>query len=453
MSKENYERPIIIKHQSGLANKFGRSRTVKTMAQIDGMSVKSLSEKYGSPLFVFSERTIRENYQNALRAFSLRYPKVQFAWSYKTNYLDAICKIFHDEGSWAEVVSEYEYEMAKRNGMSGNKILFNGPYKPYQSLKTAVKDDARIHIDHYEELYTLEKIAEEENIIINVTLRLNMDTGIYPSWDRFGFNYDNNEALDAARRIYAGKKLKVTGVHAHIGTFIIEPSAYRVQVEKLVEFSKRIEAEMGFRVEYIDIGGGFPSNSTLHSMYISGEEANPPIDAYAEAITSALLAGNFDPDKLPMLVLETGRSLIDSAGYAITTVAGNKRLANGTRSIIIDAGVNILFTSFWYKHNIYPVEEKSGLFEETIVYGPLCMNIDVIQPSLRLPSLVAGDLLVIAPVGAYNVTQWLQFIRMRPGVVLIGMKGEIEEIRLPETVDFIKTPERTPEWIKRKNAL
>ena len=164
MSKENYERPIIIKHQSGLANKFGRSRTVKTMAQIDGMSVKSLSEKYGSPLFVFSERTIRENYQNALRAFSLRYPKVQFAWSYKTNYLDAICKIFHDEGSWAEVVSEYEYEMAKRNGISGNKILFNGPYKPYQSLKTAVKDDARIHIDHYEELYKIGRASCRERV-------------------------------------------------------------------------------------------------------------------------------------------------------------------------------------------------------------------------------------------------------------------------------------------------
>ena len=81
-----------------------------------------------------SEKTIRQTYRNAVKAFKTRYPKVQFAWSYKTNYLDAICKTFHQEGSWAEVVSGFEYDKAIRNGVDGSKIIFNGPDKTEEDL-------------------------------------------------------------------------------------------------------------------------------------------------------------------------------------------------------------------------------------------------------------------------------------------------------------------------------
>ncbi len=447
MQKETYERPVIIKHQSGLANKFGRSRAMRTMSQIDGIPVSQITEKYGSPVFVFSEETIRRNYRQAYRSFSMRYPKVQFAWSYKTNYMDAICRIFHSEGSWAEVVSEYEYEMAVRNGITGDRIIYNGPYKPCEFLRKAVDDGAHIHVDNYDELCTLEKIAREENKAINLSLRLNMDTGIYPSWDRFGFNYDSGEAMAAARRMFTGGKLNLVGVHAHIGTCVLDPAAYKIEVEKLVAFVKGVESQFDFAIEYIDIGGGFPSNSTLHEQYTSGDDANPPVDAYAEIITSALLASYSSSDSLPLLILETGRALIDNAGYMITSVVANKRLANGARSIIVDAGVNTLLTSFWYKHNVYPEKETSAMLEETIIYGPLCMNIDVIRPSIRLPSMNIGDLLVLAPVGAYNVTQWLQFIRMRPAVVLIGENNEVVKIRDKENIDAIKHFEHIPEWL------
>ena len=123
MSRKPYIRPTIIKHVSGLANKFGRAQSMRTMSTIDGVPVKDLAARFGSPVFVFSERTVRKTVREALRVFSVRYPKVQFAWSYKTNYLDAICRIFHQEGSWAEVVSEFEYEMARRNGIPGDHIL------------------------------------------------------------------------------------------------------------------------------------------------------------------------------------------------------------------------------------------------------------------------------------------------------------------------------------------
>ncbi|MBW2169444.1 MAG: diaminopimelate decarboxylase, partial [Deltaproteobacteria bacterium] len=292
-------------------------------------------------------------------------------------------------------------------------------------------------------------IGAEQDHPIEVGIRVNMDTGIYPSWDRFGFNLDNGEAMNAAQRIQAGGKLKLTGLHAHIGTFVTEASAYKNEAAKLAAFSRAIEKDLGTTVEYIDVGGGFASINTLHEQYSPGTDMNPSIEVYADAITSSILEAGFSPDRLPLLILETGRALIDEAGYLLCTVVGNKRLPNGNRTIIVDAGMNILFTSFWYKHEVMPAEEKGGMFEETVIYGPLCMNIDVIRPSIKFPAMDLGDVLVIHPVGAYNVAQWMQFIRMRPAVVLIGENGDPDIIREAETIDTVKGPERLPDRLRQ----
>jgi diaminopimelate decarboxylase len=450
MGKKKYERPTIVRHMAGFGNKFGRAQRPRIKKEIEGVLVRDLIRHYGSPVFVFSEKTIRMNFRRALNAFNVRYPKVQFAWSYKTNYLDAVCRIFHQEGSWAEVVSEFEYEMAKRNGIVGEKIIYNGPYKPEAALYTAVREGARIHVDHYDELYLLEKISKDIGKPVDAGIRVNMDTGIYPSWDRFGFNLDSGEAMNAVRRIQAGGKLRLTGLHSHIGTFVTEPAAYRNEASKLAAFAASINREFGFIVEYIDVGGGFASKNTLHAQYAPGRETNPTIDDYAEAVTSGLFEHGFPPDKLPMLILETGRALIDESGYLLTTVIGNKRLPNGSHTMIVDAGVNLLFTSAWYKHDVMPAEEKEGIMEEKSICGPLCMNIDVISPAVNLPVMDIGDALVIHPVGAYNVTQWMQFIRMRPAVVLVGENRVVDIIREAESLDMVKIPEHVPERLNLK---
>lgn len=453
MAKKKYERPTIIRHISDIANKFGRAKKQRVKKEIDGVSVRGLVNEYGSPVFVFSEKTIRKSFRHALRCFTVRYPRVQFAWSYKTNYLDAVCRIFHQEGSWAEVVSEYEYEMARRNGLSGEKIIYNGPYKPESSLRNAILEGARIHMDHYDELYAIEKISEELGRRVDVGIRINMDAGIYPTWDRFGFNLENGEAMNAARRVKASSKLRLAGLHCHIGTFIMDSPAYGSETAKLASFAHSLEKDFGLMVDYIDVGGGFASSNTLNDQYAPGSDTNPSVDMYADAITSSLLEAGFPPDRLPLLVLETGRALIDEAGFLITSVVGNKRLPNGVRSIIVDAGLNALFTAFWYKHEIMTTEEKEGMFEEAAIYGPLCMNIDVLRPSIRFPSIEVGEPLVICPVGAYNVTQWMQFIRMRPPVVLIGESGKVDLIREAETIHTLKDLEHVPHHLMNSEML
>jgi diaminopimelate decarboxylase len=215
----------------------------------------------------------------------------------------------------------------------------------------------------------------------------------------------------------------------------------------MAAFARRA-ASLGYTIENIDVGGGFASRNTLHQQYAPGEEANPSFDSYAEAISGALIKADFATESPPTLVLETGRALVDEAGTLLTTVIGNGRLPSGQRSTVVDAGVNLLFTSFWYKHKVQPTREFHGRLEETVLYGPLCMNIDCLRPSVHLPVMQTGESLAISPVGAYNVTQWMQFIRMRPAVVLIGREGEVCRIREAETINALKDHEHLPEWLR-----
>jgi diaminopimelate decarboxylase len=444
MSKIRYERPVIKKLETGMPNKFGTRTEYLPLTHIDGNAVADLVKEYGSPLFVLSEKTLRNTIRKAKKAFETRYPKVQFAWSYKTNYLNAVCSVFHQEGSWAEVVSGFEYDKAIALGVDGRQIIFNGPEKSTDDLTKAIVNDSLIHIDHLDELYSIVELAGELNKQPRVAIRVNMDTGVYPMWDRFGFNYENGQAWDAINKIMHSERLELVGLHCHIGTFMLSPFAYGIAASKLAELALAVEKKFKHEIRYIDMGGGFASRNTLKGSYLPGTDTNPTFDDFAEAISTALLNSNFKQDKLPLLILETGRALVDEAGYLLGSVISNKRSSTGRRNTILDIGVNILFTSFWYDHKITPAQEFTQYVEDTCVYGPLCMNIDVIRESTTLPLLNRGDQVVIHNTGAYNMTQWMQFISLRPNVVMIDMDEKPHVIRMRETLGNMNDMENVP---------
>ncbi|MCS4433427.1 alanine racemase [Aquiflexum gelatinilyticum] len=449
MTKLAFERPIIQRINAGLPSKYGMSHRLEPLSHIDGTPIKDLIGEFGSPLFVLSESTIRKTYKEAHRAFSSRYPNVQFAWSYKTNYLNAVCNVFHQEGAWAEVVSGFEYDKAIANGVPGELILLNGPDKSTEDLQKAIRNNSLIHIDHFDELYEIIHLSKEMTERPKVAIRVNMDTGIYPKWDRFGFNYENGEAWDALNRIMANKNLDLMGLHTHIGTYMMSVDAYRIAAGKLADLAIKLERKHGHVLKYIDMGGGFASKNTLRGAYYPGTDTAPSFDDFAEAITSVLMSSDIKPDHLPMLILETGRAMIDDAGYLVGTVIANKRLADGRRATILDAGVNLLFTAFWYEHDVRPVQPVSDQTEDTTLYGPLCMNIDVIRGNVMFPLLKKGDQYVIKRVGAYNNTQWMQFITLRPNVVMLDSKGNPHLIRKREVLETINSQEVMPEHLKQ----
>jgi diaminopimelate decarboxylase len=449
-TKKEYQSPVIIKVQSQLASKHGaasKSSCGLVRENIDGVSIDNLVSEYGSPLYVFSEKRIKETYKRNYNAFAERYPKVRFAWSYKTNYLKSICSLFHQLGSIAEVVSEFEYDKAKKMGVRGEDIIFNGPYKPIPALEKAVKDGARIHIDSFDEISDLETVADKLNIKIHVAIRINLDAGIYPQWSRFGFNLESGQAADAFERINSTGKLKIVGLHCHIGTFILDAHAYSRAIDKLIAFSQKMKQLNGFKLEYLDLGGGFASKSHLKGIYQPPEIAVPDIKAYADMITSALYR-NCDKNDLPMLYLESGRAMIDEAGFLISSIVASKNMVTGQRAYTMDAGVNLLYTSTWYNYKVETDRYVEGILEPSILNGPLCMNIDVIEENILLPRLERGTRLIISPIGAYNATQSMQFIHCRPAAVMVCEDGNVEVIREKEELDDIEINECLPDKFK-----
>lgn len=443
-----YERPAIRKLTAGALNKFGPRAAVPPVADLDGVPVAELVARFGSPLFVLSERQLRRSYQAAVRAFGTRYPRVQLAWSYKTNYLNAVCRTFHQEGAWAEVVSGMELEKALLNGVPGPHILFNGPGKRRADLERACEVGAVIHLDNADELHLLLDVAAGRPQRPRVALRLNLDAGIYPQWDRFGFNLENGEAWRALGRVVTSGRLELVGLHCHIGTYVLQPAAYATAAARLAALALRCQRELHASVHYLDVGGGFPSANTLKGAYLPAADTVPGLDDYAEAIAGALLAAGFRHGELPLLVLEAGRALVDDAGSLIGTVLANKRLADGRRATILDFGVNLLFTSFWYDHHISPTRAFLEPAEPTVLYGPLCMNIDQLRESIALPLLSPGDTVVVHKVGAYNLSQWQQFIQLRPNVVLIDTTGQVHLVRTAETLEYLQQLEQVPAHLR-----
>jgi diaminopimelate decarboxylase len=415
--------------------------TASHIRAIQGVPIEHLVARFGSPLFVFSERTLRESYTRMVSAFQAHATNVTIAWSYKTNYLQAICKLFQRMGAKSEIVSRMEYEMASALGVPGTDIIYNGPAKSFAMLQQALLSNAFIQIDHLHELTNIIAIAEKSQKQFSVGLRLHIPLENGADWSRFGFAIDSVEAWEAIHTLASCPYLQLTGLHGHLGTMIASPTAYAHAVQKMADFKNKIESKTKFRINQFNLGGGFPSQSLPHATQHAA--ALPGIEEYAAAICQAMRVA-FSQHLQPKLILEPGRSLVDAAGYLITTICGRKKTPTGTNAYILDAGVNLLPQAMLCSYPLAITKHITAPLETTHLYGPLCMNTDILSTNSMLPAMQSGEHVIFQSVGAYNVTQSLQFIEYRPNIVWITENGQVELIRASETLADIRRLEQIP---------
>jgi len=435
------------------------NKTVPVCNRIGEVEVEHLAEKYGSPLFVFDEQKILDTTRRMKKAFRGAYPNTVFCWSYKTNYLKAICNIFHKEGWLAEVVSDFEYQKAEKAGVRGCDIIYNGPGKSKESLVHAFEQGALVQIDNWDELSLVEEIVATLKRPVDVGIRIWLDTGIVEPWSKFGFSLDSGEASRAILQVLRNRKLRLHTLHSHIGTNIFVPEAYAVATKKLVALRDLVYRATKILIPCLNLGGGFPSSMKLHGML--DDFKIPPIEAYADAITGVL--NRLPKKQRPQLRLETGRHLIDDAGYLITTIRAVKGMDRTSGApdkgkqarggYILDAGLNLLYLVAWCQINAMPTTPSFPELTNTVkLYGPLCMNIDVIRNEVELPPLEVNDRLVLHPVGAYNLTQSMQFINLRPTVVLVDCNESVHIIRQQEKLTDVEQSERVPTYLKLSSS-
>lgn len=416
---------------------------------IEGFDSTELARSHGTPLHVVSHARLVKNYQNFIGAFRRHYDRCVLATSYKTNPLPGVIAALHEAGTWAEAISGFELWLALKLGMAPERIILNGPGKGREAIDTAVANGIQsINLDNAEEINWTAAACSRHDRRQNVGIRVIVPGG----WtSQFGMSISDGEAEGACARIAEHDKLRLCGLHVHLGTGIKDIATYVRALNEVVEFGRRLETRHGVTMDYYDFGGGFgvPTVHTFDSWDVrmldmgvparaAFPEACPSPDAYASSITSIVKSNHQRTDgPPPRIILEPGRAITSSAQTLLTSVITVKRSQHGRPLLIMDAGKHLTMPLGWEHHQIFAAgrmrDADQGLFD---VYGPLCHPGDVVARAKNLPSMNSDDLLAIMDAGAYFIPNQMNFSHPRAGVVMVR-DGAVTTIRRPEQFEDI----------------
>lgn len=377
--------------------------------------IEKLLNKNSTPLFIADKDILLERLEELEKALKKHWKNYQIAYSFKTNYEIAKSNIFKKRSLWAEVVSDKEYKMAKNLGFNGKQIVFNGPYKTNNALLQALKDQALIFVDNFNELDRLLKMSLSLKKNYQVGLRLNTKIP-YLRESRFGFSINRGEAKQAVKKIMASKNTKLAGFHMHIGTDVDNPLCYREAARSLKKFIKSNISNLT-DIKYLDFGGGFPASGLppLHR-----KKWNPfPIEHYIKVITKEII--QLFPNQKPLLIFEPGRYLVEDATIFITKVINSKHLKE--KQVLTTNAATTMLPLIYYRPQIVKVfdknlKEKKGSMIDSIVHGATCREDDVLYQN-HLPKTEIDDFIIYYATGAYNLNMGNDFIFNKPRLFLI----------------------------------
>jgi diaminopimelate decarboxylase len=419
---------------------------------IGDASAGELVERYGSPLYVMDEQRIRENYRRFYKAFADRWPSVLVCYALKANSNSAIVKILQGEKAGADVSSENELNIALRAGIPGNKMVFNGNHKNHQELDLSVSNNVLINVDNFQELEAVNKIGAKLKRKARISFRVNPDvkvpthpyiaTGLRES--KFGFDVASGKAMEAYRTASRMENVEVVGIHAHIGSQILDPAPFEEEAEKLMELVAEVK-DFGVYISHVDFGGG------LGIPYKPEDKELLP-DQVAEKVVGVVkrMVEKKDLPK-PILMFEPGRYIVGDAGVLLARVGYVKERPEMPTWISLDAGMNALIRPALYGayHHIEVANKMTAKNDISYnVAGPLCESGDFLGKDRKLPEVVQGDLVAVFDVGAYGLAMSSQHTAQpRPAMVLVnGKKAEV--VRKRETFDDLTRLDQIPEWLK-----
>lgn len=393
-------------------------------------AASALAERFGTPIYLISEPALRARYRAIAAAARRQSAGARIAWSVKTNPLRAVLDVLRSEGAWAEVVSDFEWELVRRCGVPGPEIVFNGPARGDAALAAALREGALLHVDHLGEIERLAAIARDLGLArpAPIGLRLDLEGG-----RRFGLSQARGELDLALARLARAPRLELAGLHAHFGTHVRDLARFRRAGERLAEIARGL----GRTLRWLDVGGGL-AGTLARADEPARRHAWPDPDAWCEAVL-APLAG-----LAPLLVLEPGRTLVEPAGALLARVVGERTTPEGGPAVVLDAGINALPTAQRHRHPVRALTERGGAPRPTTLYGPLCMQKDLLAADAPLPPLARGDLVLVEGAGAYDLPRAMAFSGPPPGAVLWRGGPDAVWARRPETLDEVLAREIAP---------
>jgi diaminopimelate decarboxylase len=407
---------------AGLSSAFSLAQDGSLV--FDGIRCDELAKANGTPLYVYSAKQIRANYERLSEALQNHLAaRWRIFYAYKGNPSPAVCRVLHNDGAGAEVVSEGELTQAL-GYLPGSEIIFNNVVKTERELELAVKNDVHlIIVDSQTEFEVLNKIAGRAHKTVNVGFRVRpgITAGFHKhvqtanSETKFGLSPET--LLGLIPRIKDAKALRFRAVHVHLGSQISDLDKYEQAAEFAFGMTQQLRAAHGLAIDIVDLGGGMgiqdPSGRPLLFDFV-GLAAR--LQRTLEKIFGSL-SGDW-----PALYFEPNRSLVGNAGILLGSVVSLKRdverLFVGT-----DTGYSAFVRPMLYgaTHEIRNARDPfPNTSERYDIVGPLCESGDVLGRDVKLATPRIGDVLVVFDAGAYGFAQASQYNSLpRPAEVLI----------------------------------
>jgi diaminopimelate decarboxylase len=357
------------------------------------MPVAELANRYGTPLYIYSARTLRRHFRVMDEAFKGVDRLICFALKALSNL--SILKLYGDMGAGFDIVSVGELKRCLMAGANPGKIVFSGVGKTDEEIETALKERIlMINVESRPELHRVSAIARRMQVSAPVSLRVNpdLDPGTHPHISTGHRDSKFGIPLSQVREYYAEARglpnLDLAGLSTHIGSQITEVGPFVEEGRKVAQIVADLRAD-GIALRNLDLGGG---------LGIPYQEQPPAPSAYAEALMGPLR-------KLGLrIIIEPGRVLVGNAGIFVTRVLYVKE-TDVKRFVIVDGAMNDLIRPVLYEayHEIQPVirRESRKLIVGDVV-GPVCESGDFLALERELPEVDSGDLLAVMSAGAYG---------------------------------------------------
>lgn len=410
-----------------------RNSASQSLLHSDQVSLASLAERFGTPLYVYSATTIRER----MHAFDHAFHGVPHTvcYSVKANSNLSILRLLAGLGCGFDVVSGGELErVVKVSRSAAKKVVFSGVGKTSDEMKAALQADVLLfNVESESELWALEETAAGTRKKARIALRVNPDVSasthpyISTGLRRHKFGVPIDEARALYTRARGMKSIEVAGISVHIGSQITDVKPFAAAMRRVSELARTLRTD-GHAIKYVDAGGGLGIAYDDHELPGFAEH----VAAYANALLKPLTRLKVH------LLLEPGRSIVGPAGILLTRLLYKKTNGN-KRFLVVDAAMNDLIRPSLYSahHEIIPVcvpDRQSEGSEVVDIVGPICETGDFFARDRKLPTVREGDLLALLDTGAYGMVLASNYnTRPRPAEVLVDGK-RITLIRRRETI-------------------
>jgi diaminopimelate decarboxylase len=430
-------------------------RYVGNQLYCEGVPVAALAKKYGTPLYVYSQRTLTEHFQKLDRALAPLDHLICYAM--KSNSNRAVLRVLADLGGGFDIVSEGELRRAMAAGGSAGNCVFAGVGKTESEIEFALRQGVyAFNAESEPELQRINRIAARLKKIAPVSVRVNpnvdakthakITTGTYET--KFGIAFEEIEGVYA--RAAKLKNLRLRGLQMHIGSQLTAVGPFEEAVRKVLPLARRLKEKHG--LEFFSIGGGL---GIIYDPALESGSTGWWQSARAKSIlTPALYASRLVPLLRPLglrILIEPGRFISGNAGILVTRVEYVKRTGK-KNFLIVDAAMNDLIRPAFYEayHEIVPLSRRNGNLISSDVVGPICESGDFFAQDRPLPRIGEGEYLALLSAGAYGFVMASNYNTrsMAAEVLVNGKKSAVVRERQP--LEDIWAGERLAAWQKGK---